>query len=137
MTSRREAIRARPKLNEHPDPTPIHIPGGHEPPLDLREEMRRFIRQEISLQARNEGYGEFTEEDDFIEEEGEIDLLSPYTVTELIDEQPTQYDPEAPQSPQEPPNAATGGKAEGEDASTQSDLPEAPQTVHGKPETNP
>ena len=85
IMSRREAIRQKcaETGKEQPDPTPVHIPGKAEKPLSLREEMRRFVREELSKQVQKEDYGSFDEEDDFEEENPDLDMLSPYTVHEL------------------------------------------------------
>lgn len=101
--SRREALQRRHHQGEQPDPTPVHIPGMHERPLSLRDEMRRFVREELSKQAGNLDAGTFEDEDDFSEDEGEPELTTPYTVTELtpemvdqvksdLDGEPTQED---------------------------------------------
>lgn len=84
--SRREAIRLNRVGGEVPDPTPVHVPGKSEKPLTLREEMRRFVRQELSNQAETQGAGSFSEEDDFDLDEMEPSLISPYTVSELHQE---------------------------------------------------
>lgn len=76
---------------EKPDPTPIHIPGS-EAPLTLREEMRRFIRQEISVAAQAQEAGSFEEEDDFDLPDEDSDLVSQYTVLELVPETPEPKD---------------------------------------------
>lgn len=86
--SRREAIRQNRVSGEKPDQTPVHIPGKGERPLTLREEMRRFVRQELSRQAEAKlGAGSFEDEDDFdipdYDDDG--DLTTPYTVRELSD----------------------------------------------------
>lgn len=111
--SRRELLRlASQGTGEQPDPTPVHIPGKSDAPLTLRDEMRRFIRDELSKQVREEsGAGTFEEEDDFEEDDPSADLLSPYTVIELPDDEATGYivqeDPETP--PAEPPLPASAG----------------------------
>lgn len=79
----RRLIMERVTPKEKLDPTPIHIPGM-EKPLGLKEEMQRFIRQEISRAAvANSSAGSFEEEDDFEDEEDNYDLLSQYTVIDL------------------------------------------------------
>lgn len=76
---------------EVPDPTPVEaslVP----PPLSLREEMRRFIKQELSQQAAESGEFEtFEESDDFSIEEDEPDFTTGYTVNEL-DNPEVRYD---------------------------------------------
>ena len=88
----RELIWERETPQELPDPTPLHIPGL-ERPLSIQEEMKQFIRQEISNHAQTEGFESFEEADDFEEEDGEADLLTDYTVIELRqDERPYDLD---------------------------------------------
>lgn len=71
---------------EYPDPTPVHIPGKTDrpAPLSLREEMQRYIRQQVSQMAEQQRMETFEEADDF-EVEEEPDLTSPYTVQEMND----------------------------------------------------
>lgn len=83
--SRREAINARVSQKEQHDHTPIHV-AENAPPLTLREEMQRYVREQISAAAADNQAGTFEEEDDFTEDEETHDLLSNYTVTELHDE---------------------------------------------------
>ena len=85
--SRRQAIRDRARgMKETPDPTPIHVPGATRP-LTLREEMRRFVRTEVSRAAAEQGVGSFEEEDDFDLPPEEADLVTPYTVREMVPEE--------------------------------------------------
>ncbi len=81
---------------EIPDPTPVEASLAPAP-LTLREEMRRFIKQELSVQQAEEGNESFEEADDF-EVEDEPDLTSQYTVHELTE------DPEAPDDLEGAPN---------------------------------
>lgn len=100
---------------ETPDPAPVHIPGKSDRPLSLREEMRRFVREELSKQAGELEAGTFTDEDDFSEEESEHDLLSQYTVMEMtpdaeappddLEGAPTKEDLES-SPPENPPSDA-------------------------------
>lgn len=86
--SRREYIRQNTttdKTGENPEQTPVELSGG-DPPLTLREEMRRFVREQISLQQGKEDNPTFEEEDDFTEDEDTGDLVSAYTVHELVSE---------------------------------------------------
>jgi len=84
---RREQIMARKVPGETPDPSPVHVPGKSDRPLSLREEMRRFVREELSKQAQQLEAGTFDDEDDFSETDPDPDLTSPYTVTELTPEE--------------------------------------------------
>lgn len=71
---------------EYPDPTPVHIPGKTDrpPPLSLREEMQRYVRQTISQMAKENRMETFEEADDF-EVEEEPDLTTRYVVQEMTD----------------------------------------------------
>lgn len=80
----RELVREGSK--ETLDQTPLHVPGLSDRPLTLREELRRFVQQEVSRQAVEAGAGSFEDEDDFTDDEGIEDLSSPYTVRELLPE---------------------------------------------------
>lgn len=81
---RREFLRQQAQgTAEVPDPTPVEaslVPA----PLTLREEMRRFIRQELSARADERDMETFEESDDF-EVEEEPDFTTGYTVHELVD----------------------------------------------------
>ncbi|AXL15338.1 hypothetical protein [Microviridae sp.] len=144
VLSQRQTIRLRnqdPEVSrESPDPTPIHIPGltDNSPPLSLREEMRRFISQEVSKVATDHGEESFEESNDLDITEDVSDILSPYThVQTLLPEhpafqdlddlegQPTQEDLEATQAssldnqgrqPQESPLGDSGGPGGAETA---------------------
>ena len=110
MSTYQIALRERRNEGEQPDPTPIHIPG-QEKPLSLREEMRRYIREQISAAAPQviPEAGTFEEEDDFEEDDDAYDILSKYTVLDLAPEQTTavetldgQPDPQPIQEPANP-----------------------------------
>lgn len=85
----RQRIRERESAPESLSYEPLHIPGM-EKPITLREEMQRFIRQQISNIAQANNHGSFEDEDDFEEDDPDPDLTSPYSVQELrpIGEQP-------------------------------------------------
>ena len=71
-----------PPRNEQPDPNPIELGIPQERPLSLQDEMKRFIREEVTRQADPEST--FEEEDDFdIEEEN---FESQYTVLDMHEE---------------------------------------------------
>lgn len=106
---------------EVPDPVPIHIPGA-ETPLTLQEEMRRFIRTEISRAAvASEDAESFEESEDFSDDEdGQGDLLSQYTVIELhpedndygIDEKTETKGQDVPPADKAPPEPLPPAKPE-------------------------
>jgi len=87
FSTRREAIRATRVGGETPDPTPVEIPVTSQRPLTLREEMMRFIRTEMSQQARQDGEETFEEFDDLDVDDEEPDFTTGYTVQELTDEE--------------------------------------------------
>ena len=114
----RRVILERPKDREIPDPVPIHIPGDERPPT-LREEMQRFIREEISRAAiaGESGHGSFEEEDDFEIEDGDNDLTTAYTIFPFRLEEETGYevskDGDASEEEKAPSEAAPDGHQEG------------------------
>lgn len=67
---------------------PVALPVGYKQPPTLEEDMRRMIRQEMSLAAMKDGFETFEEADDF-EIEGE-DLSSPWEYTEDQEEEDRQ-----------------------------------------------
>lgn len=84
MSSRREQLReASQGTGEVPDDEPVHIPGDSCRPMTLREEMRRFIREQISQHAEVNEQETFEEQDDFSEEDAEPDLLTAYSISDL------------------------------------------------------
>lgn len=124
------------------DDTPVELSGGGEPPLSLRDEMRRFVRQELSQQQAAIGEATFEDEDDFTEDEDTGDLVSAYTVQDLVPEEgpadelegepnhedlanvtpaAVQDEPIEPDTPPAKPlfNQYTGEKLTGVDTSTQ------------------
>lgn len=83
FSSRREALRqaASRYPKETPNPVPIELPMRACQPESLREEMMRFIRTQLSQQAREQEMETFEEFDDFDDEEPDMVLPpSPYTV---------------------------------------------------------
>lgn len=66
---------------EIPDPTPMEVPHDWKRPLSLHEEIRRFVRSELSRQAEAQGEESFEEADDFDVDE-DPDPLSPYEIPE-------------------------------------------------------
>ena len=74
---------------EYPDPTPVEVPVDCRQPPSLREEMRRFIREEFSRNAEQTGQETFEDSDDF-DIEGEDDFVSPYEMVDMIDEEPLE-----------------------------------------------
>lgn len=74
---------------EIPDPTPIEIPSGLRRPPSIHDEMKRFIRMELSRQQSEAGLESFEEADDFDLDESEIDdIPTPYMVADYVDMAP-------------------------------------------------
>lgn len=97
------------------DPTPIEV-GHQERPLTLREEMRRFIVEQVSVHAGQQGVETFEEADDFEIEDGP-DLSSQYTVQDMtlegypqddLEGEPNEEDKQAENGQQEPPGEPEG-----------------------------
>lgn len=72
---------------ELPDPTPVAVPHNWNKPLSLAEQIKRFVRNELSIQAAAEGQESFEEADDF-EVDEDPDPLSPYELAEAAPEWP-------------------------------------------------
>lgn len=67
------------------DATPVALPIGYKHPESLTSQIRRLIKNELSMSARAEGKETFEEADDF-DTGDDDDIRSPY---ELDDEQIT------------------------------------------------
>ncbi len=65
--------------SENLDNTPVEMPVGYHLPESLADQMRRFIRDEVSA-AREIDEGSFEEEDDF---EDDDPLLTSYELTDM------------------------------------------------------
>lgn len=106
-------------------PHSIAVPEEYEKPLSLREEMRRYIRSEISAVASQQGMETLEEANDFEVDDDDDDILSPYEVVEMEADpgpgpEPLPAEPEAeprqgspqgepqPENTAEPPTQATG-----------------------------
>ncbi len=95
---------------ERVDNTPVEVPVGYGHPTPLRDQMKMWIREEMSLAAELEGEESFEEADDFdVDDVDEVDLASPYEMTELqeefVDPEVSADDdpPPAEDPPEEPP----------------------------------
>ncbi len=87
----REQLQKRAQgMKEHPDPTPVEIPGGRDAPDTIQELIKRYVRTELSAQAADESLGTFEEEDDFTEDA--TDQL-PFSEFEIPESDP---DPDMP-----------------------------------------
>lgn len=90
---------------EYPDPTPLELPIDSTRPLSLREEMRRFIREEFSRHATDDGYESFEESNDFdLDDESDL-MFSQYELAEMQPEYVNEDDQEQKGTSDEPPPA--------------------------------
>lgn len=72
---------------EIPDQTPVEMPIGYRRPLTMEERMQKYIREEMSRRAADDGMESFEEADDFdVEDEDEYDPISGYEMSELQEE---------------------------------------------------
>lgn len=62
---------------ETPDPTPVAVPLNYKHPPTLEDQMRRYIRSEVSRMAEQDGEESFEEADDF-DVGDDFDPSSPY-----------------------------------------------------------
>lgn len=123
----RQEIMDREPDKEIPDTTPVHVPGNTQKPPSLREDMRRFIREELSKQAQVHEAETFEDADDFEEENPDLDMLTAYTVIDLKPEEGQMpYDLEANPSLENTEASADG--AEGAEGSEATETP-APSPV--------
>lgn len=100
---------------EIPDTTPVAIPAGWERPLSLHEQIKRFIRTELSSQAELQGEESFEEAEDFDVDE-EPDPVSPYEVPEAVIEWPggvKDVDADPPTTPGQKAAVESPGASEG------------------------
>jgi hypothetical protein len=71
------------------NPVPMEIPLGFRRPLSLQDQIKRILRQEVSLHAMSQGMETFDESDDFEVDDSGFDL-EPSSKYELMeDEVPT------------------------------------------------
>lgn len=86
VVERRLWLREQSKAGkEITDQTPVEVTPDRVRPLTLREEMRRFIAQEVSMTAQQHGEETFEEADDF-EIDDDEDFTTGYTLQELTPE---------------------------------------------------
>ncbi len=84
-THRQQLAKRAQGMKEHPDPTPVEIPGGRDAPDTIQELIKRYVRTELSAQASDQSLGTFEEEDDFTEDA--TDQL-PFSEFEIPDSEP-------------------------------------------------
>ncbi len=93
------------------DNTPVEMPVGYNHPESLADQMRRFIRDEVSA-ARETDQGSFEEEDDFYEDE---ETLTQYEMTDMQEVEEIDWD-ENPDSTTEKQEAEPADDPPKEDA---------------------
>jgi len=71
---------------EKPDLTPVEWPLNLTRPLSLQDEIKRFVRSEMSMRAAEHGFESFEESDDFDVDDEDGNLASPYELTEMQEE---------------------------------------------------
>ncbi len=94
---------------EHPDPTPVELPlNQRKTPLTLAQDMKRFVREELSLAADERGAETMEESDDFNVDDDPNDLenaMSEYEMDDMQEEEPLDVPEDAPKTdplPEEP-----------------------------------
>lgn len=117
---------------EIPDPTPVEVPLNLRRPLSLQDEMRRFIRTELSQQASAKGDESFEEADDF-EVDDEEEFITQYELTEMQEESrmPVDRDSRDLDRRKEDVGKAQQGR-EGDGARVDSQRPSGDEAVAGK-----
>lgn len=75
------------KGREIPDQEPIEVPLEFKRPPTLQEEIKRYIRVEMSRAAEEEGLETFEEADDFSDDDDDFPL-SQHELTEMQEEMP-------------------------------------------------
>lgn len=88
------------------DRTPVEMPVGYDEPLSLEEMIAKFVATE--LQSSDDEFETWEEADDFEIEDAEQELLdmSPYTLTDVQDEVPPEYQADAAPAEQDAPPAS-------------------------------
>ncbi len=109
---------------EYNDNIPVELPIGYEKPLTLKEDMMRFIREEVSSAADRQGVETFDDADDFnlLDEE---EPLSEYEFAELQDD---YVEPELPLNPPEKPPEKPSEKSPEDPLDKKVDSPAEPDS---------
>ena len=108
---------------EVPDLTPVALPIGYDRPSTMEEMVQKYVRQEVSAQAQDMGYGSFQEEDDFEPEDPSELPLTGYEVTEFAMED--EQVPETPKTEAEAPEPAEAVSAPAEPPPAEAKTPQA------------
>lgn len=107
---------------EIPDNTPVEMPTRLRLPQSRVDQIRQFIRQELSLQAEGDGYETFEEANDL---EPDDEDYQPLTAYELADLEPAAPEDQPPASSGEPEGQRPADPA----ASSEVPAPTQPETV--------
>jgi hypothetical protein len=102
-----------------PDPRPVEVPSGIGRPLSLQDEIRRFVRIEMSRKAVSNELESFEEADDFVVDDDDDDFVSAYEVKEMVPEI-GDVDASPPPNPKE---RAQAKLAEGEGSGSGDETP--------------
>lgn len=92
------------------DNTPVEIPTRLRLPQSRTDQMRRFIREEMSRHVADQGHETFAEADDIEPDDEENMPMSPYELMELEPPAPLQTDVKAEGQPPVDPAAKPEGK---------------------------
>lgn len=74
---------------EVPDKTPVEMPLGYERPESLESMIARMVRVHSQI-AEKHGAESFEEADDF-DTDDDVELVSPYQLTDMQEETPSGY----------------------------------------------
>lgn len=71
---------------ELPDATKVEVPLNFRRPPTIQEQIRQFVRSEVSRAAQEQGFESFEDADDFDVDDYDPDPLSPYELSEMQEE---------------------------------------------------
>lgn len=83
------------KGREIPNPIPAEIPLNFRRPPTLQEQIKMYVRRELSMQAADDGHETFEEADDF-EVDDDYDPSSPYEENFDVEQPATSSDGSVP-----------------------------------------
>lgn len=100
------AVRSAPNRYGKPghepcDPIPVAMPIGYTRPTPIHDLIAKMVRQAI-IDEKGDEFESIEEADDFEEEDPDTLDLSPYTLTELNEQEPLQREPERAPRPEPP-----------------------------------
>lgn len=111
-----------------PDPRPVEVPLSFQRPPSLQEEIKRFVRLELSKRAASQELESFDEADDFDVDDEDPLPVSAYEVREMVPE-PGDDDADPPKADVKHGHQTDQAVAQGEAAAqapTASGAPGAP-----------